>query len=61
MGATLPAIDRLCCRLRQEGRAIGGLYATNTVGALTGTLLSTFALIPLGGGGLRAAAQNLLK
>ncbi|MBI81909.1 MAG: spermidine synthase [Planctomycetaceae bacterium] len=46
MGATFSAIDRLCCRLRQDGRSIGALYALNTLGAVFGVLLSTFVLIP---------------
>lgn len=45
MGATLPAMDRLVCRLRARGREVGGLYAANTAGALVGTLASAFLLI----------------
>ena len=46
MGATLPAMDRFMARLRQEGRSIGGLYATNTLGAVFGTMVTTFWVIP---------------
>lgn len=46
MGATLPAIERLFSRLRQDGRTVGGLYAANTLGAVGGTLITTFAVIP---------------
>ena len=49
MGATLSAIDRLCCRVRQDGRSVGVLYAVNTLGAVSGVLLSTFVLIPAWG------------
>ena len=34
MGATLPAMERLFSRLRQDGWSVGGLYATNTFGAM---------------------------
>ena len=37
MGATLPAMDRFFSRLRSEGRSLGGLYGTNTLGAVAGT------------------------
>ena len=46
MGATLPAMERLCSRLQQDGRVVGGLYALNTFGAVVGTLLATFIIIP---------------
>ncbi|MFQ5423249.1 MAG: fused MFS/spermidine synthase [Phycisphaerae bacterium] len=49
MGATLPAMDRLFSRLRRDGRSVGGLYAANTFGAVAGTLISTFVLIPAAG------------
>ncbi len=51
MGATLPAMERLCARLRGSGRTVGGLYAVNTAGAVTGTLTATFAVIPAFGYG----------
>lgn len=46
MGATLPAMDRVLARLLAERRAVGGLYAANTLGAVAGTLGATFALVP---------------
>lgn len=46
MGATLPAMDRFLSRLRAEGRSLGGLYGTNTLGAVAGTLAATFVLVP---------------
>lgn len=46
MGATLPAMERLVARWRQDGWAVGGLYASNTLGAVAGTLIATFWLAP---------------
>ena len=46
MGGTLPAMERLVSRLRRDGWSVGGLYATNTFGAVTGTLGATFLLVP---------------
>lgn len=46
MGATLPAAERLFSRLRQDGWSVGGLYAANTLGAVAGTLLTTFVVAP---------------
>ena len=46
MGATLPAMERLVARLRGSGRTIAGVYAVNTAGAMAGTLLTTFLLMP---------------
>jgi spermidine synthase len=46
MGATLPAAERLFSRLRQDGWSVGGLYAANTLGAVAGTLLTTFVAAP---------------
>jgi spermidine synthase len=54
MGATLPAMERLTAPLRQAGRSISELYAANTLGAVLGTLVSAFWLIP--GAGLAASA-----
>ncbi len=64
MGGTLPLLARgFEVEGRERGRASGVLYAWNTVGALFGTLLATYALIPTFG--LRAtlslsAAANFL-
>jgi spermidine synthase len=63
MGATLPAAERLFSRLRQDGWSVGGLYAANTLGAVAGTLLTTFVVAPLLGFTAtlyRLAALNLL-
>jgi spermidine synthase len=46
MGATLPAMERLFSRLRQDGWSVGGLYAANTFGAVAGTLFTTFIISP---------------
>jgi len=46
MGATLPILARAWIRqLTSLGRSIGQLYAANTLGAVTGTLLAGFYLI----------------
>ena len=61
MGATLPAMTGVTERLRREGFAIGGLYATNTLGAVAGVLGATFFLVPalgLTGTALVCAAMN---
>ena len=47
MGATLPLIERVGDRLRDQGHAIGALYAANTFGALLGVLGSSFVLVPM--------------
>jgi len=46
MGATFPAMEALASRLTRSGRTVGGLYAANTAGAVAGTLLTTFVLVP---------------
>lgn len=46
MGATLPAMDRWIAPLFAEHRAIGFIYAVNTFGAVIGTWLSAFVLMP---------------
>jgi len=49
--------------LRRDGRSVGGLYAANTLGAVAGTMLTTFTLIPMLGfkaALLVLAAANLL-
>lgn len=47
MGATLPAIERFAAPFAKGGRCIGGLYAVNTAGAMVGTLVGAFLLVPL--------------
>jgi spermidine synthase len=46
MGATLPALDRWLAPLFADQRTIGLLYAVNTAGAVCGTLLSAFVIVP---------------
>ena len=47
MGATLPILAKgLVRKSAQIGRRIGWLYALNTFGAVAGTLIAAFALIP---------------
>jgi spermidine synthase len=46
MGATLPAMDRFVSPCAADRRSIGALYATNTLGAVVGTVASTFWIIP---------------
>ena len=47
MGATLPLLARSVLPARRAfGRRLGILYGTNTAGAVTGTLLAGFILIP---------------
>jgi spermidine synthase len=46
MGATLPAMARIAARTGGAGRHVPGLYAANTLGAVLGTLLTTFVLAP---------------
>lgn len=47
MGATLPAMERFVAPLVAGGRCVGALYALNTLGAVAGTLLSAFVVLPL--------------
>ncbi|QOG18776.1 MULTISPECIES: spermidine synthase [Bradyrhizobium] len=63
MGGTLAALERLMRDARGEARVTAGVYGANTAGALAGTLVSTFLLIPaLGFSGtlLCLAAVNAL-
>lgn len=64
MGGTLPVLVRAVEPADgQMGRAGGGLYAANTAGAIAGTLLAAFVLLPtLGvlGSAYAAAACNLI-
>jgi len=46
MGATLPAMERVTVQLRDQGRSIAGLYASNTLGSVLGVLAAAFWLIP---------------
>ena len=46
MGATLPAMERVLVAVRQDGRSIAILYASNTLGAVVGVLAVAFWLVP---------------
>jgi len=46
LGATFPAMERCLAALLKTGRAVPGIYAINTFGAVVGTLGSTFVLAP---------------
>ncbi len=46
MGATLPAMERLSSTLSKNTETLPLLYANNTLGAVFGTLLTTFLIIP---------------
>ena len=64
MGGTLPVLVRaVTAQGATAGRAGGQLYAANTAGAIVGTLLAAFVLIPLlgvRGSACAAAVLNLL-
>ena len=48
IGATFPIIGKIYLRnLRTTGREIGRIYAINTVGNITGSIIPAFVLIPL--------------
>ncbi len=49
MGATLPALERMCRQAGEAERVIGGVYAANTAGAVVGVLCMTFFIAPLMG------------
>ncbi|MGC2779534.1 MAG: spermidine synthase [Bradyrhizobium sp.] len=46
MGGTLTALERMTAALQGDGSVSAGVYGANTAGAVAGTLLSTFVLIP---------------
>lgn len=46
MGATLPAMERVLAKMRQQGSSIAALYAGNTFGAVLGVLAAAFVLVP---------------
>ena len=64
MGATLPLLSQVCVRRPgQVGQRVGALYGINTLGAVFGTVLTGFVLMPQLGISrtlLAAAAVNLL-
>lgn len=46
MGATLPALEAILAPRLQAGGAVSWVYAANTFGAVCGTLLTTFWILP---------------
>jgi len=58
MGTTYPLVMRAVNRDAELGKWSGNLYAVNTIGAIAGSLMATFVLLPLVGvkGSLVAAA-----
>lgn len=49
MGATFPVVCRIIYSGHDIGREMGKVYSVNTVGAIAGSLIAGFALIPLFG------------
>src|SRR5262245_38554780 len=47
MGATLPALEAVLAPHLRVRAAVGPVYAANTLGAVGGTLVTTFVLIPV--------------
>jgi spermidine synthase len=63
MGGTLAALERMTQDVRGDARVSAGVYGANTAGAVAGTLVSTFVLIPsfgFSGALLCLAAVNAL-
>lgn len=63
MGATLPALEAVLASQQHENGTVGRVYAANTLGAVCGTLVTTFFLIPTFGLSVTlalCAAVNLL-
>src|SRR5215470_2053846 len=63
MGATLAALERMTAAASGDSRVTAGVYGANTAGAVAGTLISTFFLLPafgLSGTLLCLAATNAL-
>ena len=46
MGATLPAMERWLAPACPDRRCVGALYASNTLGAVAGVLVSAWLLVP---------------
>jgi len=46
MGGTLIALERMMSEARADPRVSAGVYGANTAGAVAGTLISTFFLLP---------------
>lgn len=62
MGGTFPVVCRICYTGEGIGRETGAVYAINTIGAIAGSLLAGFVLIPYLGiraSNMAAASLNL--
>jgi spermidine synthase len=62
MGATLPAMEKLLSVTHRERGSVASAYAANTFGAVCGTLLTPFVLMPLiglSGAGFVLAVLNM--
>src|SRR5262249_43283572 len=46
MGGTLAALERMTTIAQADARVSAGVYGANTAGAVAGTLVSTFLLLP---------------
>ena len=46
MGAMLPAMEKFLSALAPQNESVGSVYAANTFGAVSGTLLAPFVLMP---------------
>jgi spermidine synthase len=49
MGATWPIVNKAYTNKNKVGEGVGSLYTVNTIGAVVGTLLAGFVLLPLFG------------
>jgi len=49
MGGTLTALERMVREVRGDARVSSGVYGANTAGAVAGTLISAFLLLPTWG------------
>ena len=47
IGAVFPVVSKVCARSSRVGRAIGNIYAINTLGTILGSFAAGFMLIPL--------------
>jgi spermidine synthase len=46
MGASFPAMERLVAPLAADEKCVGAVYCVNTLGAMAGTLLGAFVVVP---------------
>jgi spermidine synthase len=57
MGASFPSMEKFASAVAPRGSSVGSIYAANTFGAVAGTMLAPFALMPLLG--LSASCRTL--